>query len=79
MGNLYSWVRHDWCPNCFRTTEQTRWNPGRGASDIGRPNQARCNECEQLVPPPSLSDIPGFPVQDDDAESPQDEVEHAAG
>jgi hypothetical protein len=40
------WVRHDWCPRCFRRTEQTRWYRRL----LGEPPEQhqrgiRCNEC----------------------------------
>lgn len=61
MGDLYTWVRHDWCPACFRTTEQERSHAGRIPGERPRV-QARCKECDLIVPPPSVADIPGFPV-----------------
>lgn len=47
MGKDYGpWVRHDWCPRCFRRTEQTRWYRRL----LGEPpeldeRRTRCNEC----------------------------------
>lgn len=72
MGSLYTWVRHDWCPSCFRTTEQERWHTGRVPGEPRSGVQARCKECDRIVPPPSVDDIPGFPARavDDGDESP---------
>lgn len=47
MGREYGpWVRHDWCPRCHKSTEQTRWH----LRLVGQPLDAdehrqRCNEC----------------------------------
>lgn len=47
MGKDYGpWVRHDWCPRCFRRTEQTSWYRRL----LGQPREhderrVRCNEC----------------------------------
>ena len=46
------WVRHDWCPCCRTTTEQTRWHAGMfgEAVDDGR-DRVRCNVCASVVTP----------------------------
>ncbi|GAA4824567.1 hypothetical protein GCM10025786_36140 [Nocardioides caeni] len=52
MGREYGpWVRHDWCPSCYKRTEQTRWH----LRLIDHPHAAdehrvRCNECATEMP-----------------------------
>ncbi|AJR18474.1 hypothetical protein ACIRN4_15640 [Pimelobacter simplex] len=43
-------MRHDWCPRCFRRTEQSRWHRRR----LGEPPErgelrVRCHECSSDV------------------------------
>lgn len=50
FGLYGPWVRHDWCPRCFRRTEQSRWHRRR----LGEPPEhgelrVRCHECSSDV------------------------------
>ncbi|GAA3541899.1 hypothetical protein [Nocardioides daeguensis] len=47
MGKDFGpWVRHDWCPRCYRLTEQTRWYRRLlGEPPEQHERRVRCNEC----------------------------------
>jgi hypothetical protein len=51
VGKNYGpWVRHDWCPSCYRRTEQTRWHRRLFGEPAERgEHRIKCNECASDV------------------------------